>query len=264
MIITRLIGGLGNQMFQYALGRFLAEKHNTRLKLDVTGFQKYKLHKYSLAAYNINADLATVEEINSMNFCIKEKHFSFDPDVLDLPDNVYLDGYWQSEKYFFDVKNILKKEFTVKFEQTGKNKEIAEVITSTNSVSIHVRRCDYITNKTFVVCCLDYYYRCISFIDQNINSPEFFVFSDDPNWVKDNLKINFKTTFISCNNADTNYEDLRLMSLCKHNIIANSTFSWWSTWLNNNLSKIVIAPKQWFESCENNIKDLLPNEWIIL
>jgi len=287
MIIVKLIGGLGNQLFQYALGCYLTEKYHTELKLDISGFDNYKLWKYELDKFNIIEDFANPEELKIPYFkkrngikkilfkllykpkkmsYIVEKHFHFDSCIINLPDNVYLDGCWQSEKYFKEIQDIIRKDFTFKLPAEGKNKELLEQISSVNSVSLHVRRGDYITNssanKVHGVCSLDYYNECIKYIVEKVNNPHFFIFSDEPEWVKENLTIPYFITIVDNNDKDKGYEDMRLMSNCKHNIIANSSFSWWGAWLNNNPDKIVIAPQKWFNHSDFDTKDLIPDKWV--
>ena len=291
MIIVRLIGGLGNQLFQYAVARHLAEIHGTVLKIDISGFETYKLHKYSLWPFNIQEHFASTEEVAKLTpkmgvagrilrrvlhrplklakTHIKEKNsFYFDPEILNLPDGIYLDGYWQSEKYFANIEDNIRREVTVKTPQMHKNKELAELIASCEAVSIHIRRGDYVsnsnTNKKHGTCKLDYYFRCLEYITNAINHLHFFVFSDEPQWACDNLKLTYPTTIVDYNGVDKNYEDIRLMSQCKYNIIANSTFSWWAAWLNKNPDKIVIAPKKWFNDSSINTSALIPDSWIQL
>lgn len=289
MILVRIIGGLGNQMFQYAAGRQLAATHHTVLKLDISDFQDYSLHDYGLSVFNIKELIATPEEIQllkepeSGSFkkkikkllrCpsrvktthIREKQYHFDPEILTLPDSVYLDGYWQSEKYFFNIADIIRNEFTVKLPQADKNRQLAQQITSCESVSLHVRRGDYVTDaKTNTIhgtCDLDYYAQCIERLSQQVHHPCFFIFSDDPEWAEKNLKITHPATFVAHNGPGKNYEDLRLMSQCRHHIIANSSFSWWGAWLGQHPNTSVYAPKRWFNSPSFNTKDLLPEVWI--
>ncbi|MCX6984700.1 MAG: alpha-1,2-fucosyltransferase [Lentisphaerae bacterium] len=293
MIIVKIIGGLGNQMFQYAAARRLAEKHSAVLKLDITRFEEYKLHKYGLHCFQIMECMATQAEIESIRGnqnilsrlkrkvssklgfnnpkkrrWIFEKQFHFDAEILEAPDNVILEGYWQSEKYFADIADILRREFVIKYEQDIQSRKFADLIQSTESVSLHVRRTDYVqdvsTNRLFGTCDRDYYGLCVRYIGDRISNPHLFVFSDDPQWAKDNLEFDFPMTFVDCNDASRNYEDLRLMSLCKHNIIANSSFSWWGGWLNANPDKIIIAPQSWFKDGSRNTKDLIPDQWIKL
>lgn len=288
------MGGLGNQMFQYAAGRRLAHIHNTQLKLDLSWFSSVASidtkRSYALDCFTISENFATdaeieiladrkktklqkligkvVQKIVTKNISqIKEKDFHFDPKVLSLPDNVYLEGYWQSEKYFKDIEDQIRLEFTVRSEPDDLNRKLAENIMKVNAVSIHVRRGDFISNpaanKFHGICSLSYYHNAIDKIAANIDNPYFFVFSDDTSWVKDNLTINHPVTYIN-NNAETAYEDMRLMSLCKHNIIANSSFSWWGAWLNRNPDKMVIAPSKWFNEKNINTQDLLPERWVRL
>ena len=177
--------------------------------------------------------------------------------------NIYLDGYWQNEKYFNDIEKVILKEFTLKNEFLIKNKKLKETIKNTNSISIHIRRSDYIknkkTNEIHGVCTTDYYQKAIKKIIENNNNIHIFVFSDDILWAKNNLKFNFPISFIVGNK---DYEDLILMSLCKHNIIANSSFSWWGAWLNKNPKKIVIAPQRWFNNLNKNKQNPIPQKWI--
>lgn len=292
MIIVKIIGGLGNQLFQYSLGRNLAEKYDTDLKLDISEFGAYKLHKYALSAFNIIEDFATPEEIESltveeyapvvkyirkkMGKSLKkraksykeEQHFYFAPQVLNFGNNVYLEGYWQCERYFKDIEGIIRKEFTLKIPLEGKNKELLSLIQKVNSVSLHVRRGDYVshaeTNSAVGTCSLEYYRHCIEHIASKVENPHFFLFSDDINRTRKTLEINHPAIVVDVNSADTNYADLRLMSSCKHNIIANSSFSWWGAWLNDNPDKIIIAPTIWFVNSPLTPKDIIPENWLKL
>jgi hypothetical protein len=282
------MGGLGNQMFQYAAGRQLAATHRTILKLDISDFKDYKLHDYGLSAFNIKELFATPKEIQLLKeqesgsfkkkikkllrrpskigiTHIREKQYHFDPEILTMPDSIYLDGYWQSEKYFSNIANIIRTEFTVTLPQADKNRQLAQQITSCESISLHVRRGDYVTdaktNTIYGTCDLDYYARCIERLDHKVHHPCFFIFSDDPEWAEKNLKITHPATFIDHNGPEKNYEDLRLMSQCRHHIIANSSFSWWGAWLGQHQDTIVCAPKRWFNSPSFNTKDLFPEAW---
>src|SRR3989344_317166 len=285
MIIIKLNGGLGNQMFQYSLGRKLSLKNNDALKLDLSDFTKDNPRSYGLGHFNIIENFASDEDINKIKksgvwklidklkpyykrSVIKYKGYDFDPNILKLSGNFYLDGYWQSEKYFQDIENIIRKEVAIKNPIENKYADLISQIKNTNSVSIHIRRGDYITNKKFskVYNLLDekYYQKAVRFIAEKINDPYFFIFSDDINWVKQNLNIPYPKIFVSGENEIKNYEELILMSFCKHNIIANSSFSWWGAWLNKNADKIVISPDKWFNDKIGNTKDLIPENWIEL
>ena len=202
------------------------------------------------------------------NTYCKEKFFQFDESILEAPNNVILDGYWQSEKYFSNISDILRRELVIKYQQDSQSYKFSQLIQNTQSISVHIRRMDYIQNKKtndiHGTCSEEYYFRAILYIVEKVNNPHFFLFSDDPEWARHKLKLNFPTTIVDCNDASRNYEDLRLMSSCKHNIIANSTFSWWGAWLNANSKRIIIAPREWFKDTTRNTKDLIPNSWVKL
>ncbi len=270
MVIVKLYGGLGNQLFQYAMARRIAKESHSLLKLDVsTGFENdFYRRTYSLNHFNIAEHFASPKDIVGLRY-IKEKYFHFDPDILDLHDGVYLDGYWQSEKYFKSVEDVIRDELTVREPLQGANLKIAEEITQTHSVCVHLRRlygisCRQVDTQGVNIhgsVPLDYYYRSVERLTQTIKDPHFFVFSDDPGWTRDNLKLPYPTMIVASNGPGKDYEDLRLMSLCKHHIIANSTFSWWGAWLNSGKDKTVFAPGQWFNAAEHNVKDLIPETW---
>ena len=265
MIITKLTGGLGNQLFQYALGRHIAYIHNTDLKLDVSIYENDPKRHYSLLPFNIKSIIAQTDEISNLNI-VKEKAFSFDENILKTPNDSYLDGYWQSEKYFKDILETIKKEISLKDKFSDKIEKIAENIKNTSSISIHIRRGDYIkeakTNAFHGTCSNEYYIKGVKKISESIENPTIFVFSDDIKWCQDNLSFSYPTIFINENNSIKDYEEIILMSLCKHNIIANSSFSWWGAWLNNNPKKIVIAPKRWFANDKIDSSDIIPLSWI--
>lgn len=293
MIIVKLMGGLGNQMFQYAAARRLAYRHKTELKLDLSFLESsqsgYVHRPYDLCHLNINAAIASHREVAeitgrcnnlletilvylrhttglarlSRNIYL-ERHFNFDPKVLDLPDNIYLEGYWQSELYFKDIEETVRNEFSFSFPQSAVCQGVAEDIQSVNAVSLHVRRCDYVmdekTREKHGVCDLSYYLRAEGRITTILNDPYFFVFSDDPEWVADNMKLRHPVRYVS-HNSIAAHEDLYLMSLCRHHIIANSSFSWWGAWLNPRPDKIVIAPSYWFNDPAIDTRDLIPVSW---
>jgi hypothetical protein len=294
MIIIKIIGGLGNQMFQYALGRRLAYENDIELKMDISAFEKtYRLHSYGLNNFNIDEKIATKEDISRYsrqigiknireikNIFIKvsdffipyykqkyvrEKDYTFDPNILKITDNVYLDGYWSSEKYFSDIATIIRKDFTLKRESDLINLNIADKIITTDSISIHFRRGDYVTdprtNAIHGTCSMDYYYKAIEDICKYVSDPHFFIFSNDHVWVKENFSLPYQMYFITANGPEKNYEDLHLMSLCKHHIIANSTFSWWGAWLSTNKNKRVYTPKKWYNVGYINQKDMFPEPW---
>ena len=292
MIIVRVIGGLGNQMFQYALGRRLADRLHVPLKLDITGFRVYDLHRYSLWALNIREDLATDVEVAQATGGrtarvrrlmsrtipvlparsrrhIRESSFAFDPRVLEARDRSYLDGYWQSDKYFAGSEERLRVEFSLRAPLQGQDLEVAQQMRQRPSVSLHVRRGDYVSNQEtsqiYGVCDAGYYERCIAYLAARLENPAFFVFSDEPDWARENLDIPYRTTVVSHNDASRNFDDLHLMSICDHHIIANSSFSWWGAWLNPEPSKMVLMPTCWFRDHEPEATaDIRPAGWIAL
>lgn len=284
MIVTRLNGGLGNQLFQYAIARRLAYVNNTPLKLDVSELKNNNLRIYSLSHFNIIENFASQEEIDRLKRpgnklsvikrrimpyykrpFIVERFFHFDPNVLAAPGDVYLEGYWQSEKYFKDIKEIIHREFTLKHDLDHINKETALNIESSESASVHIRRGDYIsdskTNQVHGTCSLEYYHKAVKELKGIVPDIHLFVFSDDPLWVKKNLNVDVPVTFLDQNGPGKDYADLALMSLCHHHIIANSSFSWWGAWLCQKRDKIVFAPAKWFNSIEKDTRDLIPDSW---
>ena len=291
MVISNIIGGLGNQMFQYAAGCACSLRLGVPLKLDTRDFSGYHLHQgFELnRLFNCHAEVATdfdlaktlswqrvklaqrllrrpqLKQFRHENYVV-EPHFNYWSDISQLKDNIYLDGYWQSEQYFIEFSDKIRADFTFKLPFSKQNAEIAKYIAQANAVSLHVRRGDYVSNKknAFIsVCSLDYYRAAIEQTKSQVDKPVFFVFSDDIDWVKSNLVLDKTTVFVSHNDGSESFNDMRLMSLCKHHIIANSSFSWWGAWLNANPNKIVIAPKQWFASKLDD-SDLVPANWLRL
>jgi hypothetical protein len=185
---------------------------------------------------------------------------------LEAPASCYLKGYWQSPKYFASVESYIRQDIVVKEPLAGVNFEIAERIVDSQSVSLHVRRGDYATNPVTQnyhgTCGPEYYESAQRALLEQLGSIELFVFSDDPDWVEHNLRFLAPATMMQHNGPSRDYEDLRLLSLCRHHIIANSTFSWWGAWLCANPTKSVIAPKNWFRGAGLSANDLLPNSWI--
>ena len=294
MIIVRLCGGLGNQMFQYAAARSLAYFLNSTLKIDSFQFKKKYIsnvtnREFELNKLNISAIQASQWEILKLNQfenlqakksfsifspilsvilkskVIRERSFAFDPSIFSHSGNLYLDGYWQSEKYFLGIQELIRREFSIRVPLSKESQIFYEQIKSRTSVSLHVRRGDYIlnpeTNEFHGVCSLSYYKECIDKISTLVNKPNFYIFSDDPDWAKQNLEIKHPTTFVSSGSGKS-YEEMFLMSQCNHHIIANSTFSWWGAWLNQQPNKIVLSPKKWFNRNDIDTSDLIPENWI--
>ena len=293
MIATRLMGGLGNQMFQYALARRLAHDHHTTPVMDMVFFdtiaesdtpRQYELDCFAVQKHVLRPSQRPPEDearylgkrgklrlisdrLAGRAWTIyREKHHHFDPSALRVRDGAYLIGYWQTEKYFAPIRDILLKEFTVIDPPKGRNKVTLKQIQNTaTSVSLHVRRGDYVSNvhanKFHGTKGQDYYDAALAALKKKgVTNPTIFVFSDDPQWCKKNLKFADTTVYVEGNKKG--HEDMRLMQHCRHNIIANSSFSWWAAWLNQHPDKIVVAPKQWFNDPTANTKDVLPSSWL--
>jgi len=292
VIVSQIIGGLGNQMFQYAAGRALSLKFKQPLRLDISGFAGYGLHQgFELQRiFNCPVERATEADVRNIlgwqystgirrilsrpglavlrrKGFVVEPHFHYWTGISHAPQDCYLVGYWQSEKYFLDAADAIRSDFTFKLPLAARNAELAGQIAQVNAVSLHVRRGDYVnnpkTNVTHGVCSLDYYKAAVQYVSDRVEQPHFFIFSDDIAWVKDNLKIDMPHRYIDHNKGAESCNDMRLMSLCQHHIIANSSFSWWGAWLNPSAGKIVVAPEKWFANGKN-VDDLFSQGWVTL
>ena len=250
------------------------------LKLDLTIFKTYKLHRYLLDHFSIQADIATENEIIKLKggdnvilsalrktgfikrkSYIKEKRSShFDASVF-KNNVVYLDGYWQNELYFKDIRELLLPELTSSSSISDLGCAYLESIKNSNSVSLHVRRGNYLNTKNINVLDIDYYMKAADYIRKNVAKPTFYVFSDDLEWCKNSL--GFLEDCIYVDRTQTDVDDLKLMSFCRHNIIANSSFSWWGAWLNQNPKKTVIAPKGWLLN-DPDSSNVILSDWVKL
>jgi hypothetical protein len=295
MIVVALKGGHSNQLFQYATGRRLAHKHNTHVYMDKAWFSEvestdtkrfYELVDYKIQQKFISRDKIVMATKNgdrtakhSLYRLVKgrakptmhpyeERSLAFDRAVLNLPDDSYLEGYWQNENYFKDIRPVLLKELELKTKPHGKNDKWLTEIRGSRSVSLHIRRGDYAENKStnefHGLIAPAYYQKATELLAKKTGQKDFslFIFSNDIDWCKQNLQFDHPTTFIDNNNPGA--EDMRLMKHCEHNIMANSSFSWWGAWLNQTPEKIIIAPKVWFRDKAANSQIQLPKEWIRL
>jgi hypothetical protein len=297
MIRVKLQGGIGNQMFQYALAKSLAIKNMTEVSLDLTTLnhrlpgRNYVFRTYDLGFLNIKENLTWLSKLslifNNFSFLLakffyaikkevlplsiveeKENYF-FDQVALLATDGVYLDGYWQSYRYFEPISDVIKKEFTFKNELADSALEMSKSIANVNSVCINVRRADYVNNQSnlnfFGALSEDYFRQAIGIIDEKVTAPHYFIFSDDLAWAEEKFSFLERMTIIGSEFDDNRYIDkFHLITLCKHFIIPNSTFAWWGAWLSSNPDKIVIAPKQWVrdEKLNANTKDLILENWL--
>lgn len=305
MIITKLKGGLGNQMFQYAMGLAVASKNNEELKLDATGYDDIRYinadtpRQYRLFPFNISGSVSAPEEVSKLRNpfgifskalrffkqrILKKYYIDYNPSFF-KKNHKYIEGYFQSEKNFLEVKDKIIKEFTLKKEFESeeflmeKNKILgvkndedvrrqqSEDSNEMKSVSVHIRRGDYIndekTKNFHGICFKEYYEKAMEIIKSKIDLPIFYFFSDDIEWVKKEYGMKENFVFVS-NGKLQDYEELILMSSCTHNIIANSSFSWWGAWLNQNKNKIVIAPKKWVNIEPNPQPNIIPEGWVVV
>jgi hypothetical protein len=291
VVITHLMGGLGNQMFQYAAGRALALRTASSLKLDLSGFGVGDARRFELQRFPIDATAATKEELAALGAAgvarsnrvartvgplwnllrpssriYRERHFHFDSSVANLHPPVFLFGYWQSEKYFSDCADAIRRELMPSTPFDAENAAMAARIDSANAVSVHIRRGDYAdnptTNRYHGTCTVDYYQQAIAYLSERIEAAHAFVFSDDHAWACRNLQFAIPTTFVTINGAVEGFRDMQLMLRCRHHVIANSSFSWWGAWLSPRAEKIVVAPVRWFRGSTSDTRDLLPERWI--
>jgi len=297
MICIKLSGGLGNQMFQYACGRSIAHKHQTELLLDISLLKRKETNssstkrKFELNIFQLNAQIASKEDVQKLKSIfyrfanilslragyggIQDKRYFierkiyFEESIKKVGEDCYLSGYWQNERYFQSVDYIIRKDFQFHLPTSNNNKDLLRKIHNENSISLHIRRSDFANGHYHAihgVCSIEYYINASKYISENFSNPFFFIFSDDICWARENLKLSYGHRFIDENVGEQSYIDMLLMSNCKHNIIANSSFSWWGAWLNPNPNKVVIAPKQWFANEKLNAQaiDLVPPKWIRL
>lgn len=272
MVVVSLNGGLGNQMFQYALGRHLAIKHKTSLYYTFNSPKGDTQRLYSLGCFPVNLKSLSLTNLLIAKFRlkpIKEKTHNFSPDILNSPDNIWITGYWQSEKYFQSISGILRDDFTFIYPPDKSNQIMLKKIMSTASVAVHIRHGDYLTRPETQafhgLLPVSYYRQAFRIIQKRLRKPVFYFFSDDIAWCRANFSNLAQAEFIDHNLLNgKDWPDLRLMSRCRHQIIANSSFSWWGAWLNPGKNKLVIAPKKWFGSESLNISDRLPASWIKL
>lgn len=286
VIAARLCGGLGNQMFQYAAGRGLAMTRNVPLMLDLDWYRRppgssaarvYELHRYPVAAHvasrldrlrfrllasRLGSQFAWIGRGWTVH---RERHFDHDPSVKGIRGHVYLDGYWQSARYFEHVAKEIRAELRPSQPLGEGDNAVLELMRTGPSVSVHVRRGDYVSNvaatATHGACTPEYFERACAIMASRVPGVRFFVFSDDMAWSRAALRLPGSTTFVDHNGPAAAFQDMRLMSLCDHHVIANSSFSWWGAWLGAKALQIVVAPKHWFADGRATAT-LLPADWL--
>lgn len=284
MIIIGVSGGLGNQMFQYALyEKFKYLGKEAKLDLSFYGTNQ-KLRKFELDLFSLDYMAAGKSESKKLGECsygcwdkARRKLFGnrksfyqedldkgYQPEILEL-ENAYLSGYWQCEKYFSDIGDKIRDDFVFPADLSKEGTALEEEIKNTESVAVHIRRGDYLEEGNYKVygniCTLEYYKKALSYIKRRCSHPRFFMFSNDIGWVRENLYERGMVLAGSSGNRP-DYEDMYLMSICRHNIIANSSFSWWGAWLNRNANKMVISPGRWFNNHE--AADAICGSWVTI
>lgn len=291
-VVVQITGGLGNQIFQYAMGRRLALANGVPLVLDhLSGFPRdfYKrtflLDKLNVQCGYISPDesyvsmagrvrrrihryLGRLKPLERRGYVMEEDELAFDRRVHDLKiaRRVYFEGYWQHEEYFRDAAEKIREDLTPAGAHDAVNREWAERIRSVNAVALHVRRLHYVPDTPGATPMpenerlhigMSYYTRAIEFISGRLRDPHFFVFSDFPQWARENLKLDRPIEYVTHNGPDVPHEDLWLMTQCRHFVIANSTFSWWGAWLARSPEKIITAPRDGIGKMLKSV----PPEW---
>jgi hypothetical protein len=286
-IVVGLSGGLGNQMFQYAAGRALSLRLSVPLALDLSWFSGRRDRVYALAPFAIAATLVGRADDGLIRWeglvsrvarrlgkkrlgapIFRERFFSFDPSLLELSAPAYLEGYWQSERYFSEVRDVVVSDFSLASPMGVQSIKMLDLVSTSDAICVHVRRGDYVTNPVASAvhgsCQLDYYQQGVQSILDGMANPHCFVFSDDSDWVRANLHLPVPSTIVDFNAGNMAHEDLRLMAACKRFVLANSSFSWWGAWLCADPDKRIIAPKRWFQNNAKDTRDLIPEGWMRL
>jgi Glycosyl transferase family 11 len=280
MVIARLSGGLGNQMFQYALGRHIAFRRDEALLLETSqlrGRPNATPRSYGLDMFNIAATILNpndLQRVSGVMVTIFQQRDGFHPEALAVQTatDVVLHGFWTSERYFSEIASLIRSDFSFRSDASmHEDGQLAVQIHGSNAVCVHVRRGDYVSTPSHFMgfVGVEYYQRAIDLAAARISNPHFFIFSDDQDWCMANLTVDHTHTFVRHDRPAENAteEDFRLMRMCRHFIIANSTFSWWAAWLSADPCRLVIAPSNWYAqttlgSYKLDASDLLPSGWI--
>jgi hypothetical protein len=293
MLLVKLQGGLGNQMFQYAAARGISNTNehiyfdDQFLEINNTDTEHFTARGYELKIFkNLKAHKATKHQLNLVkhpSVYFKISRFFLKTTVVKqignefiyfrkdaITSNLYLDGYFQSEKYFKHLRKQLSEEFEFPQFDTGNAQLKSKIINASCSVSLHIRRGDYLKSSIVFgvhgVIPLSYYYKALNILKLKYSNLSLFIFSDDSNWAKANFNVpEAETYFVTGNQFNNSWKDMALMKCCKHHIIANSSFSWWGAWLSQNNGEI-FAPSNWFNAANVrfNINDFIPDNWQII
>jgi hypothetical protein len=291
MVIVKLKGRLGNQMFQYAVGRSLSARLGTQLTLDSSWLDEMRAKglsiAYELDVFRIDVPVRPVwgaarlanpsRLVHALQLLRPSRRrfvstiaegasYAFEPEVLTTPDDVYLDGYWQSERYFAEHEELIRSDFAFPA-LSAESERVAEEIRRGRTVSVHVRRGDYAVSArlrtTHGLLGSSYYERAVEKIAATAENVRLFVFSDDPSWCRTNLAFRQPTTIVERPlPGDRAWEDMRLLSLCEHHVVGNSSFSWWGAWLDPSPAKVVVAPVPWLLAGDDGDEARVPSTWI--
>jgi len=299
MIIVNIKNGLGNQLFQYAFGKILEWKYDTQVYFDLMReetesplqsdldvfciesiteidprtterFKPFSVRQYRDNKQYIKYIYYKLRRRYQKNKLITEPYPSQYMEVfecLDIKKSIYFLGFWQNYKYFVGYEDRIRKLYEPKNKNFWQSEQAQDIkYNPLNTVSLHFRRGDYLTSDFIVPTTINYYKLAIKKIKSSIDNPFFYIFTDEPEWFIQNIKLDIPYKLITGNNDSNCYKDILLMSICKHNIIANSTFSWWGAWLNLNSNKIVIAPKTWYGTPKRDLftNEITPPDWIRL
>ena len=293
VIIIKLQGGLGNQMFQYAMASILAKKNKTKVLIDDSFFKRkektlgFTPRKFELAVFNnhhvsaSDSDIISFYHLSNVNMVrmklglnypkiYNEPSFDFQAEALSVKAPVYLNGYFQSCKYFMGYEDFIRQLFSFPIDTLDEiNKDLLIKIKNLNTIAIHIRRGDYVSDTMTAEyhgsCSREYYLEALKQVASKVKEFTLVFFSDDSDWVKRQFNdLPYSKIIVDHNKEEDSWKDMLLMSSCTHNIIANSSFSWWAAWLNKNPKKTVIAPKEWFKTKDLDTLTILPEEWMKL
>jgi Glycosyl transferase family 11 len=290
MVVAKLMGRLGNQMFQYATARSAAARVDTSVKLDTSWIDYYRGRSgpnwpYELDRFPLDVEVGHIRKYARLpahrrlqralqrilprrrpllRVIREDSSYAFVPEVLTAGNDVYLDGFWQCEDYFSDSEGLVRSEFAFQAPLSESGNELARQIEVGTSVSLHVRRGDYLRVRSLHALDREYYVRALQLLADELGDYQVVVFSDDLEWCKAHLKLERPTVFVEREHVTGSaLEDMHLMSLCDHHVIANSSFSWWGAWLDPRPDKIVVAPKCWFRDPDLEAGDQrVPPSWI--
>ncbi|MEM1327109.1 MAG: alpha-1,2-fucosyltransferase [Bacteroidota bacterium] len=291
MIVVRLKGGMGNQLFQYAFGKRIAAQLGTEVQFDLSALldrskKDMVFRNYDLDIFNVNPTF--LQDADYLNFIyklksssvgrwqrrraekgktyIKETQFHVMPELLTSPpDDALYDGWWQSERYFEQVGEVLRNDLQFVDALLLESQQLNDQIQTTNAICLNVRRTDFLKTPDLNTTNLDYFLKGARYIAERVESPHFFVFSDDMDWCETNIRLEQPTTYVSHTHKGRKFGNyLRLMSQCDHFIIPNSSFAWWAVWLSGGKDKMVVAPKHWFANSVYDTSDLVKASWVRL